>query len=111
MTKDLYNALVAAWDVPCWCGGEIGEEEFLNYFVTGNGGSTVGEVVYVEVASVQGGKLNIELKYTELWEGKPRNGRATMMISGMTSAPKWNGKLKESKTESRREKAQISTWR
>lgn len=52
MTKDLYDALVAAWDVPCWCDGEIGNEEFLGYFVIGNEGPTVGEAVYVETISV-----------------------------------------------------------
>ena len=89
MTKELYEALSAAWDVPCWCDGEIGEEEFLYYFVTGNGGSTVGEVVYLEVVSVQDRKQNIELKYTELWDGKPGDELKTISLVMVEDNGKW----------------------
>ena len=89
MTKELYEALSAAWDVPCWCDGEIGEEEFLYYFVTGNGGSTVGEVVYVEVVSVQDRKQLIELKYTELWDGKPGDELKTISLVTVEDNGKW----------------------
>lgn len=89
MTKELYEALSAAWDVPCWCDGEIGEEEFLYYFVTGNGGSTVGEVVYMEVISVQDRKQIIELKYTELWDGKPGDELKTISLVMVEDNGKW----------------------
>lgn len=89
MVKELYEALSAAWDVPCWCDGEIGEEEFLYYFVTGNGGSTVGEVVYLEVVSVQDRKQIIELKYTELWDGKPDDELKTISLVMVEDNGKW----------------------
>lgn len=89
MTKELYEALSAAWDVPCWCDGEIGEEEFLYYFVTGNGGSTVGEVVYIEVISVQDRKQIIELKYTELWDGTPGDELKTISLVMVEDNGKW----------------------
>lgn len=80
MTKELYEALSAAWDVPCWLDGEMGDEEFLFYFVTGNGGSTVGEAVYVGVRSVQGGRYNLELKYTQMWDDKPDDMLTTISL-------------------------------
>ena len=89
MTRDLYDAIAAAWDVPCWCDGEIGEEEFLGYFVTGNGGSTVGEAVCVEVVSVQNGKQNIKLKYTELWDGKPDDMLKTISLQMVNEGGRW----------------------
>lgn len=89
MTKELYEALSAAWDVPCWCDGEIGEEEFLYYFVTGNGGSTIGEVVYIEVVSVQDRKQIIELKYTELWDDKPDDELKTISLVMVEDNGKW----------------------
>lgn len=67
MTKDLYDALEAAWDVPVWVDGEIGGEEFLFYFVTGNGGSTVGTIESVLITSEEKDKCEIELKYAEDW--------------------------------------------
>lgn len=42
MTDELYYTLKEAWDVPHWCYGYIGDEEFLYYFVTGNGGGSIG---------------------------------------------------------------------
>lgn len=67
MTVELYEALAAAWDVPVWDEGDIGNEEFLFYFVTGNGGTTVDSVKSVAVISEEKGRCTIELKYTEGW--------------------------------------------
>lgn len=89
MTKELYEALSAAWDVPRWCDGEIGDEEFLWYFVTGNGGSTVGNAVYVGMISVQDERYNLELKYTEIWGHKPDDELKTISLVMVEDNGKW----------------------
>lgn len=64
MTPDLYDALLSAWNVPRWCDGEIGGEEFLFYFVTGNGGGRVGQVKSVSCISASDSYQSIELTYS-----------------------------------------------
>lgn len=89
MTKELYEALSAAWDVPRWCDGEIGDEEFLWYFVTGNGGSTVGIAVYVGMISVQDERYNLELKYTEMWDDIPEDMLTTISLVMVKENGEW----------------------
>lgn len=38
MTEDLYNTLEESFSIPPSCPGYIGDEEFLFYFIHGNGG-------------------------------------------------------------------------
>lgn len=90
MTEDLYNALAAAWDIPVWVEGEIGREEFLWYFVTGNGGSTVGSVKSIEVTSEEKDICNIELKYAEDWgNGNLSEELSTISLVMVKEGNKW----------------------
>ena len=66
MTKDLFDALAAAWDVPQWVRGEIGNEDFLYYFVTGNDISHV-DIRSVTITSKNKCRCDVDLKYAQVF--------------------------------------------
>lgn len=63
MTPDLYDALLTAWNVPLWSDG-VGDEEFLFYFVAGNGGGRVGQVKSVRSITAGDSCQSMELTYS-----------------------------------------------
>lgn len=70
MSKDLYDALLCAWNVPRWTDGEIGEEEFLYYFITGNDPSDRQVVKSADLVSKTEDRYFVEVKYLESWGDK-----------------------------------------
>ena len=90
MTRDLYVFLCAAWDVPVWVSGDIGNEEFLSYFVTGNGGSFVRGVESARIVSRDGNSSKVELIYSQVWN--PGDTEATMskiLVTMVKERGKW----------------------
>ena len=67
MTADLYESLAAAWDVPDWTDGEIGNEEFLFYFITGNDPSDRQQIESATLVCKQQGRYIVDVKYREFW--------------------------------------------
>lgn len=67
MTADLYESLAAAWDVPDWLDGEIGNDEFLFYFITGNDVSDRQQIESVTLVSARQGRYVVDVKYREFW--------------------------------------------
>lgn len=67
MTADLYESLAAAYDVPSWPHGEIGNDEFLYYFITGNDPSDRQQIESATLVDAQQGRYIVEVKYREFW--------------------------------------------
>lgn len=67
MTEDLYESLAAAWDIPDWLDGEMGNEEFLFYFITGNDPSDRQQIESATLVYAQKGKYIVDVKYREFW--------------------------------------------
>lgn len=88
MTEDLYETLMAAWDVPQWVQG-IGDEEFLSYFITGNDPSDKQEVKSSEVVSSQDGRYSINVKYLETWGMEPAENLSEISLEMVSENDKW----------------------
>lgn len=71
MTDELYYTLKEAWDVPHWCYGYIGDEEFLYYFVTGNGGGSIGKnsAISGAIQSKSEKMCQVRINYKEYEQG------------------------------------------
>ena len=67
MTADFYNTLSAAFDAPVADYGEIGENEWLAYFVTGNGG-TIPSYSIKGVTQISDDIAQADIAVKELWE-------------------------------------------
>lgn len=64
---DEYESLAAAWDIPDWLDGEMGNEEFLFYFITGNDPSDRQQIESATLVYAQKGKYIVDVKYREFW--------------------------------------------
>lgn len=80
MTEDLYESLCAAWDVPQWTDGEIGNEEFLACFITGNDPSDKQIVESLELTSFQNGVYTVRVKYLEYWGNTPADKLSSIIL-------------------------------
>lgn len=90
-SKDLYASLVVAWDLPRWVDGEIGNEEFLYYFVTGNGGELVDKIELADITSVENGVCTVDISYSsKSMDGTPNSDWDPMTIA--LAMVKENGK-------------------
>lgn len=67
MSADLYESLAAAWDIPDWTDGEMGNEEFLFYFITGNDPSDRQLIESATLVYAQQGRYIVDVKYREFW--------------------------------------------
>lgn len=69
LTPEFFHALSEAFDAPVVDYGEIGDNEWLSYFVTGNGG---GEPFYgiKSVSRVSKDKATAVISVRETWEGE-----------------------------------------
>lgn len=79
MSADLYESLAAAWDVPDWLDGEMGNEEFLFYFITGNDPSDRQQIESATLVSAQQGRYTVDVKYREF-----RGGTASQNLSSIS---------------------------
>lgn len=80
MTADLYESLSAAWDVPKWLDGEIGNEEFLWYFITGNDPSDEQQAKYAELISAKDGRYVVNIEYLEFWGNTPAENLSSITL-------------------------------
>lgn len=87
MTPELYEVLCAAWDVPQWVDGEIGNEEFLYYFLTGNGGSFVKGIKSAKVVSGEKDINKVEVDYIEDWGDSTTE--STILLTLVKKGEKW----------------------
>ena len=87
MTPELYELLCAAWDVPQWVDGEIGGEEFLYYFLTGNGGSFVKGIKSAKVVSSEKDVNKVEVNYIEDWGDSTTE--STILLTLVKKGDKW----------------------
>ncbi|MGM9778982.1 MAG: hypothetical protein ACI3ZD_11710 [Prevotella sp.] len=86
MTPDLYEVLCAAWDVPQWVEG-IGGEDFLYYFLTGNGGSFVKGIKSAKVVSSAKDVNKVEVNYIEDWGDSTTE--STILLTLVKNGDKW----------------------
>ncbi len=87
MTPELYEFLCAAWDVPRWVNGEIGGEDFLYYFLTGNGGSFVKGIKSARVVSRENDVNKVEITYIEDWGDSTTE--STILLTLVKKDNKW----------------------
>lgn len=82
MTVELYSALKVAWDVPHWYYGGIGDEDFLYYFVTGNGGGSINKnsIISTDVLSKSDNKCRVRIKYREYEENQYYDNSETIEL-------------------------------
>ena len=73
MTAEFYNTLSAAFDAPVANYGEIGENEWLAYFVTGNGG-TIPSYAIKGVTQISDDIAQADIAVKELWEDGSETG-------------------------------------
>ncbi|MCR5245515.1 MAG: hypothetical protein K6C31_04270 [Bacteroidales bacterium] len=99
MTESFYNTLKAAYAVPASSEG-IGDEEFLYYFVTGNGGSKpVYKVLDVEMTGEDTAVARIEIR--QAWDDRVDEGSAVekrmdmRLVKGVWLLDDFDGKKAE----------------
>ena len=87
MTEDLYNALAVAWEVPHW-EIDLGSDEFLSYFVTGQDG-TVGPVKSVTVTDAAEDSCTLELSYGIVFDGVLSDHTVSINLGMVNENGKW----------------------
>lgn len=87
MTEDLYNALAVAWEVPHW-EIDLGSDEFLAYFVTGQDG-TVGPVKSVMVTDAAEDSCFLELSYGIVFDGVLSDHTVSINLVMVNENGKW----------------------
>jgi len=85
MTDELFGMLALAWELPTWTDGEIGNEEFLWYFVTGQDSDTV-LVTSSEIMSMSDTDATVRIMYKTFYHSAELS---TLTLSMVKDSGSW----------------------